>query len=341
MAKKKRRTVYSGIGGQAVLEGVMMKNRGEYATAVRRPDGDIQVNVSTLDYDPKSLIRRIPFVRGIVAFIDSLKLGMNTLSWSAEFYDDEEEEENGKKSLLEKLFGDKAEDVVMGLTVFISIIFAVALFMLLPWGVSELLRKRVSSESLILLTEGGIRIAVFIIYVASIALMKDIRRLYMYHGAEHKCINCVEQGRALTVRNVMRSSRFHKRCGTSFMLFVVLLGVILCFFIRTEILWMRVVIRLALIPVIAGISYELLQLAGKRDSIILSIISAPGLWMQRITTREPDEEMVEVAIASVEAVFDWRAFREKHFERSELAETVDMTAAAAEIEAMEAEENRE
>ena len=309
MAKKKK-TVYSGIGGQAVLEGVMMRNKQEYAVAVRKADGTIDVTLRQAKGNPDSLLRKIPFIRGIFNFVDSLVLGMDILSYSAEAGGDESEEENG---ILEKLFHEKADDVAMGITVLFSVVFAILLFMVLPYAVSEILGKYIRNHSLVLLLEGVLRILVFLIYVASIALMKDIRRLYQYHGAEHKCINCIESGRPLTVKNVKRSTRFHKRCGTSFLILVVLIGIVLCFFIQTDVVWKRMALRVALVPVIAGISYELLKLAGTKESILLDIISAPGLWLQRVTTKEPDDEMIEVAIASVEAVFDWESFQKKHF----------------------------
>ena len=239
---------------------------------------------------------------------------MNIISYSASFYD-EEEEETGFDRALKKIFGKRADDVVMGFTILISVIMAIALFMLLPYGVSEFMKRYVVSESLVLLIEGVLRMLVFIIYVAAIALMKDIKRLYQYHGAEHKCINCVESGRPLTVKNVKRTSRFHKRCGTSFLLLVVIIGIVLCFFIRTESIPFRILYRLLMIPVVAGVAYELLRASGRKDNIFLNIVSAPGLWLQRITTKEPDDEMIEVAIASVEAVFDWRKFEKKHFKR--------------------------
>ena len=314
MSRKNKKCVYSGIGGQAVLEGVMMRNKNKYAVAVRKPDGKIEVDTRELNYDPKSLLRRIPFIRGIIVFADSLSLGMNIISYSASFYE-EEEEETGFDRALKKIFGKRADDVVMGFTILCSVIMAIALFMLLPYGVSELLKRYVVSEGLVLLTEGILRMLVFIIYVAAIALMKDIKRLYQYHGAEHKCINCIESGRPLTVKNVKRTSRFHKRCGTSFLLLVVIIGIVLCFFIRTDIILFRILYRLLMIPVVAGIAYELLRASGRKDNIFLNIVSAPGLWLQRITTKEPDDEMIEVAIASVEAVFDWRKFEKKHFKR--------------------------
>ncbi len=202
---------------------------------------------------------------------------------------------------------------MMGITVVISVIIAVALFMLLPFWLSDLLGKYIRNASLVAILEGVFRILIFVGYIAAISLMKDIRRLYMYHGAEHKCINCIERGRPLNVRDVMRSSRQHKRCGTSFLLFVVLVSVIVFFFIRVDNMALKLALRLLLIPVIAGISYELIRLAGRCDNILIRILSAPGMWMQRLTTKEPDEEMVKVAIASVEAVFDWKAYLVENF----------------------------
>ena len=202
---------------------------------------------------------------------------------------------------------------MMGITVVLSVIIAVALFMLLPFWLSDLLGKYIRNASLVAILEGVFRILIFVGYIVAISLMKDIRRLYMYHGAEHKCINCIERGRPLNVRDVMRSSRQHKRCGTSFLLFVVLVSVIVFFFIRVDNMALKLALRLLLIPVIAGISYELIRLAGRCDNILIRILSAPGMWMQRLTTKEPDEEMVKVAIASVEAVFDWKAYLVENF----------------------------
>lgn len=310
---KRRKAVYSGIGGQAVLEGVMMKNSDRYAVAVRKPDGEIDVQVE--EYKGicgQYRITKVPFIRGVFAFADSLVLGMRVTMHSASFYE-EEEEEARSGGRLEKTLGSKADDIMMGLTVAISVIIAVSLFMLLPFLVSDLLAGYIRNDSLIAILEGVVRIAIFIGYIAAISLMKDIRRLYMYHGAEHKCINCIERGRPLTVKDVMRSSRQHKRCGTSFLLFVVLVSVIVFFFIRVDNFAVKLLLRIALIPVIAGISYEIIRLAGRSDNLFVRIISAPGMLMQRLTTREPDEEMVKVAIASVEAVFDWKTYLEEAF----------------------------
>ena len=308
MAKKKQ-THYSGIGGQAVLEGVMMKNRDKYAVAVRKPNGEIEVDVEEykgICGDRK--FAKLPFIRGVFAFIDSLVLGMKVTTYSASFYEEEDEKPSKTEEKLEKMLGSKADDIMMTFTVILSVIIAVALFMLLPLFLSDLLGKYIRNASVIAMIEGLIRILIFIGYITGISLMKDIKRLYMYHGAEHKCINCIEKGRPLTVKDVKRSSRLHKRCGTSFLLFVVLVSVVVFFFIRVDNMALKLILRIALVPVIAGISYEIIRLAGRSDNIIVRIISAPGLWMQKLTTKEPDEDMIEVAIASVEAVFNWKAY---------------------------------
>lgn len=311
---KKKQTRYSGIGGQAVLEGVMMKNKDKYAVAVRKPNGEIDVEVEEYKgIAGESRIARLPFIRGVFSFIDSLVLGMKVTMHSASFYEEEEEEPSKTEQRLSKILGDKADDIMMGFTVVLSVIIAVALFMLLPFFISDFLGRYIRNASIIAIIEGAVRILIFLGYILAITMMKDIKRLYMYHGAEHKCINCIEKGRPLTVKDVKRCSRQHKRCGTSFLLFVVLVSVVVFFFIRVDNLALKLVLRLALVPVIAGISYELIRLAGRSDNAIVNLISKPGLWMQKLTTKEPDEDMIEVAIASVEAVFDWKAYLKETF----------------------------
>lgn len=308
MAKRKNMK-YSGIGGQAVLEGIMMKNKEQYAVAVRKPDGEIEVEVehyNSIVHGSKLL--NIPFVRGIFQFIDSLILGMRSLNFSAGFYEEAETKETAADKAFNRIFKDKADKVFSAIVMVLSVAIAIGIFMVLPYFVTSLFEEYVRSASFMAIIEGVLRIAIFVGYVLSISLMKDIRRVYMYHGAEHKCINCIEKGRPLTVSNVMRSSKQHKRCGTSFMLFVMFVSVVLFFFIRVENPVYRVLARIALIPVIAGISYEIIRLAGRSNNILVRIISAPGMWLQRLTTREPDKSMVEVAIAAVEAVFDWKAY---------------------------------
>ena len=312
--KRKKICGSSGIGGQAVLEGVMMKNKDDYAVAVRKPDGEIEVEVEVyrgLLHD--SGLTKVPFIRGVFNFADSLRLGVKTLNYSASFYEDEEAKETKLDKALNKVSGGRAENILMGITTVISILLAVGIFILLPYFLSSLLSGYVRNASLLAIIEGVIRIVIFLAYVVGISMMKDIHRLYQYHGAEHKCINCIEKGHALTVKNVMRSSRIHKRCGTSFLFFVMFVSIILFFFIRVPNPALKVLLRIALIPVMAGISYEIIRLAGRSDNIFIQLISAPGMMLQRLTTKEPDESMVEVAMRSVEAVFDWRTYLKENF----------------------------
>lgn len=312
--KNSKCTRSSGIGGQAVLEGVMMKNKDDYAVAIRKSNGEIEVELDVyrgIIHD--SVLKKLPFVRGTFNFIDSLVLGMKSINYSASFYEDEEAEETKVDKALDKLSGGNAESLLMGITTVFSVALAVGIFMLLPYFLSSLLVQYVRNDSLLAIIEGVIRIVIFLIYVVAISLMKDIHRLYQYHGAEHKCINCIEKGRPLTVHNVMRSSRIHRRCGTSFMFFVIFVSIILFFFIRVDSVLYRVLLRVVLIPVIAGISYEIIRLAGRSDNLFVKVISAPGMLLQRLTTKEPDKDMVEVAIKSVEAVFDWQAYLKDTF----------------------------
>jgi len=308
MAKKKRKC-YSGIGGQAVLEGVMMKNGEKYAVAVRKSDGNIVVeNENYQGILHESGIKNIPFIRGIFNFLDSLILGMRALNYSASFYEEEEQKETALDKKIDRLTGGNSEKFLNTVVTVISVVLAVAIFVVLPYFISSFFEGFVRKASLMTVIEGAIRILIFLAYVVGISAMKDIRRLYQYHGAEHKCINCIEKGRPLTVHNVMRSSRLHRRCGTSFIFFVLFVSIVLFFFIRVDNVVQKVVLRILLMPVVAGISYEIIRLAGRTDNIFVRIISAPGMWIQKITTKEPDENMVEVAIASVEAVFDWKNY---------------------------------
>ena len=310
---KRKRGHYSGIGGQAVIEGVMMKNQDRYAVAVRTPSGEIEVALEEYEsFAPRKILTKIPFIRGIFNFIDSLILGTKTLTYSASFYE-EDEKDASKEKPVDKALGGNSSKVLSVVSVVISVILAVGLFMLLPYYLSQLLRRWVVSETAIAVFEGVIRVLIFVLYIVAISLMKDIRRVFMYHGAEHKCINCIEKGRPLTVANVRESSRLHKRCGTSFLFYVVFISVILFIFIRVSDPMLRVVVRILLIPVIAGISYEIIRLAGRSNNILVLLLSAPGFWLQRMTTKEPDDDMIEVGIASVEAVFDWKEYLWKEF----------------------------
>lgn len=307
----------SGIGGQAVMEGIMMRNGSEYSVAVRKENGEIEVKKETYKgVGSKCKLFRLPFIRGIFSFVDSLVLGMKSLNYSASLFmdDGEEEEEPGRfEKWLQKKFGDKAEKVIMDLTMVISIILAMGIFMVFPTWVSTLMKPLLGNGIWMALFEGVLRIAIFIAYVGLISLMPDIKRTYMYHGAEHKCINCIEHGLPLTVENVMKSSKEHKRCGTSFLLIVMVISILFFLVIRPETLWLRLVSRILLIPVIAGVSFEFLRLAGNSDNPVVNLLSKPGLMLQGLTTKEPDEKMAEVAICAVEAVFDWKAYEEANF----------------------------
>lgn len=309
---------YSGVGGQAVMEGVMMKNQDDYAVAVRKPDKDIEVKVSKYNAGTKfKLLRKMPIFRGVFSFIDSLVLGMTTLTYSASFFEEEEEKASEKEGLSEeekkKLQAKekREESVLMGGTVFFSIVMAVAIFFALPYFLSTFFHKVIDSEMVIALLEGLIRLAIFIAYIVAISFVPDIKRVFMYHGAEHKCINCIEHGLELNLENVRKSSKLHKRCGTSFLLIVMLISIIFFMFIQVDSKILRLVLRLVLIPVIAGVSYEFIRLAGRYDNWFVNLISQPGLWMQRLTTKEPEDDMIEVGMASVEAVFDWKQWQKE------------------------------
>ena len=346
---------YSNIGGQAVMEGVMMRNGALYAVAVRTADNQITVQTDA-HHSVAGKVRKIPIVRGVVAFVDSLVLGMKALMFSADRFAEESEKELEERlaqeqkkaekkaeklqragrekeaaAVLEKAGENaqkeretlrersrsgngKSEDsdntVLLTLTVIISLVVSVALFMMLPYFLSRLLKGIGAPEAVISIMEGVLRLAIFFGYMLLISRMKDIQRTFMYHGAEHKCINCIEHGLELNVENVRKSSKEHKRCGTSFLLIVMCISIIFFMFIRVDSPILRLVLRILLVPVIAGVSYEVLRLAGNSDSKFMDIVSKPGLLLQRLTTSEPDASMVEVAIASVEAVFDWRTYIE-------------------------------
>lgn len=306
---------YSGIGGQALMEGIMMKNKDQYAMAVRKPNGEISVEKDTyVSMTEKVKFFNLPFIRGIFNFADSMILGMKTLTWSASFFEDDEEEEPGKfeKYLMDK-FGEKFESVIMSFVMVLSIVMAIGIFMVLPMLIANVFRLFIKSDTIMAILEGFIRIGIFITYVKVISRMDDIKRTFMYHGSEHKCINCLEHGLELNVENVMKSSKEHKRCGTSFLLIVMVISILFFMVIRVETVWLRMLSRILLIPIIAGVSYEVLRLAGRSNSKFMDIVSMPGLWMQGLTTFEPEEPMIEVAIAAVEQVFDWQEYLEENF----------------------------
>jgi uncharacterized protein YqhQ len=304
----------SGVGGQAVIEGVMMKNKETYATAVRKPDNEIVIEKGTyISISDKIKLFKLPIFRGILSFAESMIIGTKTLTFSSSFYEEEEEVKQTKvETAFSKVFKEKAEAVVTGITFFVSILLAIGLFIVLPRFIANLLEKQINSDIILTVIEGCVRILIFIAYIIAISQIKDIKRMFMYHGAEHKTINCIENGYELTVENVKKQSKQHKRCGTSFIFIVMFVSILFFLFIRVDQEWMRYLIRILLIPVIAGVSYEFIRFAGRSDSLVANILSKPGLWLQGLTTREPDNDMIEVAIQSVEAVFDWREFQEKN-----------------------------
>ncbi|HIY31070.1 MAG TPA: DUF1385 domain-containing protein [Candidatus Mediterraneibacter avicola] len=300
----------SNIGGQAVLEGIMMRNGPKYSVAVRRPDGEIAVDVK----DYKSVIPwktplKIPFIRGIFNFVDSLVLGMRTLTYSASFFEEEEEEILTEEEAAKR---EKQEKLLMNATVVVAVVLAVAIFMVLPYYLSRIVENYTSSRAVMTIFEGVIRVVIFLLYILLISRTKDIKRTFMYHGAEHKCINCIEHGLELNVENVRKSSKQHKRCGTSFLFFVMIVSIIFCFFIVTDSPVLRVVFRIALFPLIAGVSYEIIRLAGNSENPVVNLLSKPGMWVQNMTTKEPDDSMIEVGIRAVEEVFDWKTWQREN-----------------------------
>ena len=313
----------SNIGGQAVMEGIMMRHKDVYSVAVRKPDKEIEVKVE----DYKSIVKckniqKIPVLRGVFNFIDSLVVGTKCLMYSATFFEDEEdlkkrEELEGEEKEKELAKKEKADKALMTGTVILSVVLSVGLFIVLPYLLASLLRNIGVSETGVTLAEAGVRIVLFLAYMLLISKMQDIQRVFMYHGAEHKCINCVENGLPLNAENVMKSSRFHKRCGTSFLFFVIIISIIffLGFFavVPIKTMWLRVLVRILLVPVIAGVSYEVIRLAGNSDNSVVAFFSKPGMALQKLTTKEPTPDMAEVAIKAVEAVFDWKAYLKENF----------------------------
>ena len=311
MSKKK----YSGIGGQAVLNGIMMRCRDEYSLAVRLDDGSIIVEKSKYEMlKDKYKIISFPFIRGIFAMVDSLILGTKTLGRSAELaVENEEIVETKFEKFLKEKFGKKGEDFLLGLITIVSFIIALMIFMLLPAGVGSLIRIFIKNRLIVSVAEGLFRIILFVFYIKLISFMPEINQTFMYHGSEHKCINCIESGLDLTVENVIKSSKEHKRCGTSFLVIVMMISIVFFMFIQIEDIKIKFLSRILLIPIVAAISYELLLFMGKFDNKFVDIISKPGIWMQGLTTKEPTEKQVEVAIRAVNEVFDWKKFIKDNF----------------------------
>ena len=314
---KKNKKCFSGIGGQAVIEGIMMKNMDEYSVAVRKSNGEIVVKKDKYVMLAKRIkLLGLPFIRGIFAMVDSLILGSKTLEYSASFFDEEEQESESKiDKWLNEHINEKTLGVIMSIITVISVAVAIIVFSVVPAAIGSLFKTitKVDNNFWVAFVEGIVRILIFVIYIKLISRMDEIKRTFEYHGSEHKCINCIENGWDLTVENVMKASKEHKRCGTSFLVYVMVISIFLFMFINPPTLFYKFLSRIILIPVVAGISYEVLRIAGQFDNKFMDIISRPGMWMQGLTTKEPDEKEVEVAIRAVEEVFDWREFKKQHF----------------------------
>ncbi len=299
------------IGGQAVIEGVMMRGPKESAVAVRKPDGEIIVEKKPINsFVAKYKINKIPFLRGVFSFVESLVEGTKALMFSAEFFEIEEEEDKVKKEELtedelkkKEAKEKKALNVAIYSSVVIALLFSIGVFLILPATLIEWIRSFVDINPIVTsLFEGIVRILIFLLYIILVSQMKDIKRVFQYHGAEHKTIFCYEAGDELTVENVKNQKRLHPRCGTSFLIIVMIVSIILFSFISAENPILRVAIRLLLLPVVAGISYEIIKFAGRHSGVVVDIISAPGMWLQKITTNEPVDSQIEVAIAAMNAV---------------------------------------
>jgi len=301
MSKELRKT---SIGGQAVMEGVMMRGPKSYAVAVRKPDGEIVVDANTLPDKKRNWFVKLPIVRGCVNFVQSLVLGTKTLMWSAEFVDLEEEQPSKFDKWLEDKLGDKIKDIVIYFSVVLSLFLSVGLFILLPTWIVGLTKVFVESSVLKSFLEGVVRISIFLIYLWAVSKMKEIQRVFQYHGAEHKTIACYEAGIELNVENAKKMTRLHPRCGTSFLIIVMVVSIIFFSFLRWDNVLIRSVTRIALLPIVAGISYEIIKLAGRYDNWLTKIISYPGLCLQKITTSEPDDNQLEVAIVSMKKVLE-------------------------------------
>lgn len=293
------------VGGQAVIEGVMMKSKSTYSVAIRKPDKEILLDKKEYkSISEKFKIFKLPIFRGMLAFLESLIIGMKILTFSAEFFEVEGEEPSKFDAFLERKFGDKVNDILIGVSIIFAIILSVGLFIVLPLVISQLLKPLLATPSLMNLIDGVLRVLIFLAYLKIISLMNDVQRVFQYHGAEHKCINCLEHEDELTVENVMKHSRLHKRCGTNFLLIVVLMSIFVLMIINVQTIGLRLIVRLVCLPLIAGLSYEVIKWLGRSESKLVKIISAPGLWLQNLTTREPDEAQIEVAIVALKGAIE-------------------------------------
>ena len=302
---KKPKDFRTSIGGQALIEGVLMRGPKKQAITVRKPDGELEVKVEELTFvKDKYPILGWPFIRGIVNFIDSMAKGMKAITYSASFLPEDEQEEPSKldKWIEDKFGWDKAQDIIVGVAVVLGVALAVALFVLLPTLLVGLIPGIEGHITLRSLLEGIVKLVIFFLYLWLCTRVKDVKRMFSYHGAEHKTIFCYEKGLPLTVENVRTQSRFHPRCGTSFLLVVIILGVFLGFLIHADNMFVRMGLRLLLLPVLVGLAYELNRWVGRHDNFLTFALAWPGKQLQHLTTFEPDDGMIECAISSLEAV---------------------------------------
>ncbi len=297
---------YTSIGGQALIEGVMMRGKEDIAIAVRKPDGEIEVKLEKVGPIGKWKIAKVPLLRGMVSLIDSMITGIRALTYSAEFFaeTDEHYEQSKIEKWMSKNLGKHADDIMMGFSILTAFGFALILFGIVPTFSVGLLKSVISNQLVLSAIEGVMKIVVFVAYIALISQMKDIRRVFQYHGAEHKTIHCFENGEEVTVENARKYTTLHPRCGTSFIFFVLMISIILFTFIGWSNLIIRIATKIVLLPLVAGISYELLRIAGKSQARWITFISKPGLWMQKLTTREPDDQQLEVAIVAFNRVLE-------------------------------------
>ena len=303
---KKSCPAMTSIGGQAVIEGVMMRGPKKIATAVRKSDGEIVYDIKDVNsFVAKYKLNKIPILRGVVSFLESMITGVKCLMFSADqvdLEDDESVKPSKFESWLERKFGDKIKDIAIYFSVVVALIFSIGMFMILPTAIAGIFKNWIKTQVVLNLIEGAIKLTIFLVYLWAVSHMSDIKRVFEYHGAEHKTIAAYEAGVELTPENAMKYSRLHPRCGTSFLLIVMVISILMFSLLTWDTLWLRIVYRLLLLPVVAGVSYEIIKMAGRHPHGIVGILTKPGLWLQKITTREPDISQLEVAIAAMKEV---------------------------------------
>ena len=299
--EKCNKCIKTSIGGQAVLEGIMMRGPEKTALSVRLPDGTIQTEV-TVNKNTKKWYKKTPFIRGVFNFFDSMSDGYKYLMRSAELSGELEEEETAFEKKMKAKLGDRYNSVFEGTIMVISMCLAIGLFMFLPTFLVKLLQNYVTKTLTLTVIESFVKLGIFFSYLLVVSQMEDIKRTFMYHGAEHKCIFCYEHGEDLTVENVKKYTRFHPRCGTSFLVITLLLSIFVFSFVSWSNVFGRVFIKLLCLPITMSLAYECIKFAGRHDNWFTKILSAPGLWSQRLTTKEPTDEMIEVAIAAIREV---------------------------------------